>query len=186
MRAYLRQRANLEKRPELLLLRELLCKLDSQTLPVVREFLHGISGLMGATGGPTKHVVATLAALKALLSGGDGEKESRRAQLGQLLAERELAVADEVRRNISDLNAKARLVALSRERTKSAREHRDDAEQKAAKAGGSFLEVLTADLDWYKARNQLTVDVMAWHSARVKVREAQGLFVWECCGEPAH
>jgi hypothetical protein len=63
---------------------------------------------------------------------------------------------------------------------------RRDAEQKAERAGGSFLEVLTTLLDWYKARNQLTVDVMAWHSARAKVREAQGVFVWECgaCRQP--
>jgi hypothetical protein len=173
----------LEKRPELLLLRELSGDLDKQTLPVVREYLHGISGLMGASGGPTKHVVTTLAALKALLSGGSGEKETRQSQIAQLLAERERAVADEVRRGVADLHAKARLVALSRERVLSADEHRRDAEQKAARAGGSFLEVLSANLDWYKARNQLTVDVMAWHTARARVREAQGVFVWECCGD---
>jgi hypothetical protein len=171
----------LEKRPELLLLREMSGDLDKQTLPVVREYLHGVSGLMGASGGPTKRLAETLVAVKALLSGGTGEKESRQAQIAQLLAERERAVAEEVRRGVADLHAKARLVALSRERVLSADEHRRDAEQKAARAGGSFLEVLSANLDWYKARNQLTVDVMAWHTARARVREAQGVFVWECC-----
>jgi hypothetical protein len=172
----------LEKRPELLVLREMSCDLDKQTLPVVREYLHGVSGLMGASGGPAKHLVVTLVAMKALLVGGTGEKETRQSQIAQLLAERERAVADEVRRGVADLHAKARLVALSRERVLSADEHRRDAEQKAARAGGSFLEVLSANLDWYKARNQLTVDVMAWHTARARVREAQGVFVWECCG----
>jgi outer membrane protein TolC len=136
---------------------------------------------MAAAGGPTKHVAATLLALKALLSG-TGDRATRESQIADLLAERERAVADEVRRAVADLHAKARLVALSRERVQSADEHRRDAEQKAERAGGSFLEVLTARLDWYKARNQLTTDVMGWHTARAKVREAQGIFVWECCG----
>jgi hypothetical protein len=175
-------RVAMEKRPELLLLRELNGNVDGQTLPVIREYLHGVSGLMAASGGPTKHVVATIVAIKALLSGGDGERESRQAQIAQLLAERERAVAEEVRRGVADLHAKARLVALSRERLVSADGHRRDAEQMAKRGGGSFLDVLSADLDRYKARNQLTVDVMAWHMARAKVREAQGVFVWECCG----
>jgi outer membrane protein TolC len=174
-------RLALEKRPELNLLREICGNLDAQTLPVVREYLHGISGLMAASSGPTKHIVATMVALKAILSG-NSERSTREKQIADLLADRERAVAEEVRRSVADLHAKARLVALSRERVLSADERRRDAEQKAERAGGSFLEVLTARLDWYKARNQLTTDVMAWHTARARVREAQGLFVWECCG----
>jgi len=169
------------RRPELLLLREMSGNLDKETLPVVREYLHAVSGLMGASGGPTKCLVSTLVALKALMGGGDGERESRQSQIAALLAEREKAVADEVRRAVADLHVKARLVALSRQRVLSADEHRRDAEQKAEKAGGTFLEVTTARLDWFKARNQLTVDVMAWHTARAKVRETQGVLVWECC-----
>ena len=175
-------RLALEKRPELLLLREINGNVDGQTLPVIREYLHGISGLMGATETPSKHVVATLVLLKELLCGGTGEKESRQSQIAQFLAARELAVASEVRRAVADLHAKARLVAWSRERVLSAEKQHADAKHKAELANGSFLEELSANLDWYKARNQLTVDVMAWHAARAKVREVQGLFVWECCG----
>lgn len=162
------------KRPELLVLRELAHDPDGQTVPVVREYLHAVSPLVGV--GPVKLLVA--------LKSADGEKDLREGQVRQLLADRERAVAAEVRRAVADLNAKSRLVALSRERVLSADVTRRDAEQKAERAGGSFLEVLTAHLDWYKARNQLTVDVMAWHAARAKVREAQGVFVWECgaCG----
>jgi hypothetical protein len=172
----------LEKRPELRLLREMSGDLDNQSLPVVREYLHSVSGLMGASGGPTKHVVATLVLLKGLITGGSGEEQSRQAQIAQLIAEREQAIANDVRRSVADLHAKARLVALSRERVVSAEKAHADAGHKAELAGGSFLEQLTANLDWYKARNQLTVDVMAWHAARAKVREAQGVFVWECVG----
>jgi hypothetical protein len=176
-------RLALEKRPELLLLRELNGNVDNQTLPVIREYLHGASGLIGVPEPPTKHIAAALMLLKGLLGGGAGEKESRQSQIAQLVAERERAVADEVRRGVADLHAKARLVALSRERVVSAEKAHADAEHKADLAGGSFLEQLSANLDWFKARNQLTVDVMAWHTARAKVREAQGVFVWECCGE---
>jgi outer membrane protein TolC len=169
------------KRPELLLLRTLACEQDAKTVPVVREYLHAVSGLIGAAGASTKPLVATLAALKAFASG-DGEKDLRNRQVSDLLADRERAVAEEVRRVVADLNAKTRLVTLSRERVVSADEHRRDAEQKAERASGSFVEVLTARLEWYKARGQLTTDVMAWHTARAKAREAQGVFVWECCG----
>jgi hypothetical protein len=176
----------LAHRPELLLLREMNCGLDKETLPVVREYLHSISGLLASTGGPTKCLTSTLVALKGLLVG-DGERETRQNQIAALLAERERAVADDVRRAVADLHAKARLVALSRQRVVLADEHRRDEEQKAAKAGGTFLEVTSARLEWLKARNQLTVDVMAWHTARVKVREAQGVLPLECCGAtPAH
>jgi hypothetical protein len=173
----------LAKRPQLLLLRELNSRLNKQSLPVVRDYLHGISGLLAASGGPTKHVSATLAAIKAVLAG-DGERQSRQTQIADLLADRERAVAEEVRRAVADLHAKGRLVALSRERLRSANQQREDAKQKANRAGGSFVDVLAANLDCYKARNQLAVDVMGWHTARVRVREAQGLLAWECCGGP--
>jgi hypothetical protein len=173
----------LARRPELLLLRELSGDLDKETLPVVRDYLHAVSGLLGATTGQTKCITTTLATIKALLGGGDGEKESRQSQIASLLAERERAVAAEVRLAVADFHAKACIVALSRERALSADQHRRDAEQKAQRAGGTYLEVTTARLDWFKARSRLTVDVMAWHTARAKVRETQGIFVWECCGE---
>jgi hypothetical protein len=172
----------MKKRPELLLLRMLSHDSDAKTVPVVREYLHSVSGLIGATAGPVKHVAATLLAFKSMFSSGGGEKDLRDGQVSDLLAERERAVAEEVRRAVSDLNAKSRIVALSRDRVLSADDHRRDAELAAERAGGSFLEVLKARLDWYKARGQLTTDVMAWHIARAKAREAQGVFVWECCG----
>jgi hypothetical protein len=172
----------MHKRPELLLLRALSHDSDASTVPVVREYLHSVSGLIGASAGPVKCIVATLLAFKSMFGCGEnGEKDLRDGQVSDLLAERERAVAEEVRRAVADLNAKSRIVALSRDRVLSAEEHRRDAEQAAERASGSFLEVLKARLDWYKARGQLTTDVMAWHIARAKVREAQGVFVWECC-----
>lgn len=165
----------MSKRPELLLLRVLSHDLDAQTTPVVREYLHSVSGMIGA-GGPVKHLAATLAMMKG------GEQGLRTRQIGDLLAEREKAVAEEVRLAIIDLHAKTKLVALSRDRVRSADANRQDAEKKSESGSGSFLEVLNARMEWYKARNQLTMDVMAWHVARSKVRLAQGVLVWECCG----
>jgi hypothetical protein len=170
----------LAKRPELLLLRALASDLDGQTVAVAREYLHGITGLIG-TGGPTKHVAARLALRKADLCG--GEVALREQQVRQLLVDRERAVGDDVWRAAMDLRSKSRLVALSRVRVETADAHRRDAEQKAERASGNYFEVLTTRLEWYKSRGQLTSDVMAWHTARAKAREAQGVFVWECCGE---
>ena len=93
-------------------------------------------------------------------------------------------MAEEVRRAVADLHAKARLVALSRERLKSAKQQRRGRRAEGgSRPAGHFWTCSPPNLDWYKARNQLTVDVMAWHTARAKVREAQGLLVWECCGK---
>jgi outer membrane protein TolC len=173
----------LAKRPELLLLRVIDRELDAQTLAVIRDYLKSVSGLLGAHAAPATPLKHALAAVQEFLTARGGEKALRAGQLGQLLAERERAVADEVRRAAAALHTKARLVALSRERVLLAESRRRDAEARVNRGGGSFLEVLSTGLDWYKARAQLTTDVMGWHTARVQLKQAQGLLVWECCGD---
>ncbi len=172
----------LANRPELLLLRALDQDLDAKTLPVVREYLHSLSGLLGSSGGPAKRLVSAVEALKAFLLGRGGEKALRSGQIRQLLAERERAVADEVRRAAALLHTKSRLAALSRERVLNQQAQVREAEDKAGRGAGSFLEVMSTRVEWYKARGQLTTDVMGWHTARAQLRMAQGLLAWECCG----
>jgi hypothetical protein len=174
----------LANRAELNLLRTVNQDLDGQTLPVIREYLKSLSGLLGAHVGPAKPAEAVIALLKEFLTGRAAEKALREGQLQQLLAERERAVADEVRRAAANLAIRSRLVALSRERALNAEARRKEAEDKARSGAVSYLEVLNANLDWYKMRSQLVIDVMAWHTAAVQLRQAMGLLVLDC--SPSH
>jgi hypothetical protein len=173
----------LARRPELLLLRTIDRDLDAKTLPVVREYLKNVSGLLGAHPGPAKPLAALPAAAVDCILARAAARALRDGQLAPLIAERERSVADEIRRAAAAVAAKARLVALARERVLTTDARRRDVEARVGQGGGSFLEVLSASVDWYKARAQLTGDVMAWHIARIQLKQVQGLLVWECCGD---
>jgi outer membrane protein TolC len=72
-------------------------------------------------------------------------------------------------------------VALSRERVVNAETRRRETDDKARSGAVSYLEVLNANLDWYKARGQLVTDVMGWYTSHAQLRQAMGLLVAECC-----
>jgi hypothetical protein len=170
----------LAKRPELILLRVIDQELDAKTLPVIREYLKTLNALIGSRHEPELVIVKVVE--DCLLARG-AAKALRDGQLASIIAERERQVANEVRLAAAALATKARLVALSRERVLTAEGRRRDAAARVGQGGGSFLEVLSTSLEWYKARATLTTDVMGWHTARVQLKQAQGLLVWECCPE---
>ena len=43
------------------------------------------------------------------------------------------------------------------------------------------LDIAAADLKLLDAQRELVHQVMAWRIAQVKLKEAQGLLVFECC-----
>ena len=47
------------------------------------------------------------------------------------------------------------------------------------------LGSLRDTLEWLKARAEAVAEVMAWHTARVRLKAAKGWLAWECLGEPA-
>src|SRR5262249_37211077 len=107
----------LENRAELRLLRVLYDELDLETLAEARRILQSVNGLLG---GVKKNCLPCLrqwfACLAAKLHVAGGEVESRRAQVGEYLRERERAVADDVRLAVITMETRARLVALARKR----------------------------------------------------------------------
>jgi outer membrane protein TolC len=167
-------------RPELVLLRTVSRELDGKTLPVIRDYLKTLSGLLGHHPEPAKKLEAAFEAVRALLTAHAAERALRGGQVQQLLAERERAVAEEVRRAAANLGTKARLAAISRDRVLNAEARRKEVDDQARRGTASYLEVLTANLEWYKARGQLVSDVAAWHTAAVQLRQAQGLLVLDC------
>lgn len=173
----------LRQRAELQLLRILDRDLDAKTLPVVRAFLQGVNGSLGATAVSHSPVGKMFAAIKALVTRRSAEQDQRSDQIQQLLDEREQAVATEVRQAVAQLATQGQLVDFDRQRVLAWEARVKEVEDRLAKSESTFLDVLQAKLEWYKARAALTADVMAWHRAQVQLRLAQGVFVGECCGQ---
>ncbi len=113
------------------------------------------------------------------------ELEVRKRQLAALIEARERAVADEARAAVVSLNAQARRVQLARDRLAIYSAQRADAAKKreANQPGAELLESQVT-LEWLKARGEVVAEVMAWHTARVRLKAAKGWLAWECLGEP--
>lgn len=174
----------LARRPELLLLRLLACKLTAATLPEARDAIRAIHPLLGAAGCPV--ISAKLPALLALAPGAREEVDVRRRQIEELLRDRENSVAEEIREAAGALRYRARIVALAKDRERSWEERVRDARSRQQQGLSSFAEVAQVNLDWLKARAEVVQEVMAWEIARVKLKQAQGLLVSECvCGSAA-
>jgi outer membrane efflux protein len=171
----------LAERAELKLLRTLNCELDARTLPVIREFLKGLNAALGAQALSNSPLGRMVDSVKLLLTRHALEKALRSGQIEQLLAEREKAVADEVRQAIAQINAQGQLVDLERQRVLAWQARVQEVEDRLGQGESTFLDLLSAKLDWYKARASLTAGIMGWHRAQVQLRLAQGVLVMECC-----
>jgi outer membrane protein TolC len=112
--------------------------------------------------------------------GRQNDISTRRAQLSEYLNERENAVAEEIRQAATALNNRTQLVALASARERSWAEKVNDIRSRQQQGLASFAEVASANLDWFKARGDVIQEVMAWHIAWVKLRQAQGLFPSDC------
>jgi outer membrane protein TolC len=108
------------------------------------------------------------------------ELEVRRQQLRQRLNDRELAVAQEIRQAVRTLAAQQALVVLNRQKIRSWETGVRELEDRNKQGLASVSEVAMAKLDWLRARGDLVQEVMAWHRARIKLKEAQGVLPLEC------
>ena len=124
--------------------------------------------------------VAKLILLLKLPIGSGAELETRRRQLAEYLHDREQAVADEVRQAAANVRYHGRLAAIAWERERSWEEKLREVESRQRQGLAPFAEVASTTLDLLKARSDVLTEVMAWHIARVKLRQAQGLLAAEC------
>jgi hypothetical protein len=170
----------LARRPELLLLRTLSQQLDPASLPAARDMLRSVYPLLGGSVQPgTLSMLKIVAALQQH-AGDLSEVEVRRGQLSQYLAEREAAVADEIRQAAAAVGYHANLVALAWAREKSWEEKLRDVESRQKQGLAPSAEVTSTTLDVLKSRSEVIQEVMGWHIARVKLKQAQGLLASEC------
>jgi outer membrane protein TolC len=166
----------LASRPELLLLRTLVGEAGLGSTSVMDDLLHSISPLLGAHPHPMLCVLVKPFTILA----GHADAQTRRSQLSEYLSERENAVAEEIRQAVNALNNRTQLVALASARERSWAEKVNDIRSRQQQGLASFAEVAAANLDWFKARGDVIQEVMAWHVAWVKLRQAQGLFPSDC------
>lgn len=175
----------LQMRPELNLLRFVERNLDEETLPVARAVLGGISGALGTQ--PTSKTCCSLLALAKLMCAGSDEAEAaaRRRQLRQYRIDRERAVEAEIRRAVFEVEARLKQVAVAKERLGEAELNFSEATERQRAGRGSFVEATEAQTSALEARGGLVRAVVAWELARVSLREAQGLLIFECGGTRA-
>ncbi len=159
----------LQSRPDLQFLRAMYHGLSASTLPLVNQQLQSTNGLLGSGGVPAipRIVQKRLAPLRAAA---ELEVSHRREQLFLAIADREKRAATEVRVAALQMESAARRVALAKSRAESLRD-------KVTKAGDKLADKLPAEIEWYRARADLIVEVMAWHTGKLKYRAAQGGFV---------
>ncbi|MBX9791063.1 MAG: TolC family protein [Pirellulales bacterium] len=170
----------LAMRPELNAIRVVGSNLDRSTLPAVRDFLKSISPLLGNDS--PESACKLLSKLLALCSGAVGEElAERRAQIMRHLAEREQAVAEEIRQGVILVEARLRLVALAKEKLEEASETLRQTRSQHENAEATYFDVLRATLAEQQARADLISAVVGWEIAMAKLRESQGLLVYECC-----
>ena len=152
----------LQSRPDLQFLRAMYHGLSASTLPLVNQQMQSTNGLLGS--GLPKILQKRLDPLRAAA---EVEVSHRREQLFLAIADREKLAATEVRVAALQMESAARRVALAKSRAESYRD-------KVTKAGDKLADKLPAEIEWYRARADLIVEVMAWHTWKVKYRAAQG------------
>ena len=163
----------LYRRANLNLLRMLIQSLEADTLDGVRLSLSAITGTAG-----------TPAAAACLLHVGSGDEVgSRRRQLDDLLARQELAAAEEIRQAVFAVEIRLQQVATANRKVEFCREQLQVQRLSRERPGSTVtaLDIAAADLKLVDARRELVHQVMAWRIAQVKLKEAQGLLVFECC-----
>lgn len=168
----------LTQRPDLQLLRLAYFELSADTLPAIRDQLRPVMGLMAPPkllpGVPRPRIIATAfdrffpkpCLDPQLLQ----ELAVRKAQLYDLVCQKEREAADEVRLAGEGVNAAARLVAIKRSESELIRKDIDELVRKKAPK----TQELQATMEWYKARAEVISAVMTWHQAQVKLKMARG------------
>src|SRR5262249_13577353 len=172
----------LEQRPQLMLLRILRDRLDAASLPAAVAMVQAVDPLLGMSEKkpPCPTLQKLLLCLGCTPPGAKKDVEARKRQLEQLLADRERAVAQEIRQAVHTQRAQVDLVVVARERALNWEAVVHDWEDKESHGQGNFVELTKAKLEWLRARGKLVKEIMAWEIARSDLKKAQGILPAEC------
>jgi hypothetical protein len=164
----------LASRAELIILRCLIESLTVQTLPGARAALSQRDPSLGTS--------VDLRKLHLLLAHTRGASElpGRRAQLAQLLDERERTIAEEIRANAATMAARLRQAGLAQQIVANRKARVTELEKKRELGMATPFEIAAEKLEVTKAEGELMRKVVAWRIAQVKLRQSQGLLAAEC------
>jgi hypothetical protein len=161
------------QRPDLQMLRLAYYELNAETLPAIREQLRQTIGLM-APPRILPGIAARHPAVKSVLAhfGKSPDLDPllvhelavRKAQLHDLICEKEREAADQVRKAAAWQNAAFHVVGMAKWKADSLKQQLDGMKQNKE----------ATLLEWYKARAEVISAVMSWHQARVKLAMAKG------------
>lgn len=170
----------LKHRPDLNLLRAALCNLDASTLPLIHQLLGGMNPLLGDKVRRCIPLVECLPRILPLLARGELGKVRR--ELTSLLCERERQAVAEIRQALRQVRATARLAAQAQHREELAQQRLAEIEERQRKGISTEGDLPQAQRDHIKKRGQVLHEAIQWEIARVQLRKAQGLLVYEVLG----
>lgn len=165
-------RIALESRADLKLLRTLYHGANTETLPLLENYLRTVNPLTGSSTSvqPVPFAIRQSRTLTAKLkSATQQEVEIRKQQLFELTAEREKLAAAEVRMAAVQMASAVRRIALAKGRADSWKARIDKSDKP--------LDRLPHVLEWLKARAEIVQEVMTWHRWHTKFRAAQGTLI---------
>jgi hypothetical protein len=169
-------------RAQLSLIRAVRDDVDAKTLPTMLLLLRSYNGFLGMS--RSESFMSFMGAGIAL--GKRKDVDIRRQQMDDMLKEQEFVVGQEIRQAIHTIRAKTNLVALAKEKINIAQDKLKDLEDKKKRGVASVLEISAQRLILGQAQGELIQEVMAWHTARAKLKQAQGILAMECGFTPEH
>ncbi|HEY4313561.1 MAG TPA: hypothetical protein VGN12_29180 [Pirellulales bacterium] len=172
----------LATRPELGMLRRLRRNLDEDSLASSRAALSQISPLLGLAP-QSSGCDGIFGLLGALRKAHEAKRElpERRRQINQYTNNREQEIAVEIREAAEMVDVRVRQIALAKESRDQLAQRRADVEGRAGAGGATFADSSAARLALLQADGDLLEKVVNWKLALVKLAQAQGVLVAECC-----
>lgn len=167
----------LATRSDLMSLRLVIATLDSDSLPLARAALQQSDGVLGAAQTKLKSIDCDEVRQEVVV---------RNEQLGVLLADSERGAAEQIRQAAAAVDSALRAVALANQGLTLRRQRQSDVEQlrEAGVAGVTSFDLTAARIEVLKAESLLVKQIVAWKTAEVELKKAQGLLASEC-GYPA-
>ncbi len=170
------------QRAQLNMIRALHGDIDAKNMKTMLILLRSYNGFLGMS--RSESFISFMGA--SISPGSRKETEQRRRQMDDLLKEQEYVVAQEIRQAIHTINAKSKLVALAKEKIIISQEKIKDLEEKRQRGTATSLDISAQKLHLAQAQAEVLQEVMAWHTARAKLKQAQGLLALECGYTPEH
>ena len=171
----------LSRRPELIALRRAEAAMDASTEADIRQMLAKFEPFLGIDCAPKLHPgLVLIRTLAAPFHGDEEASSSIRRQVSMLRADRERAVAEEVRQGVLEVWARDRQIVIAGDRVRQAEADLGDRRAQQAQGVGSFAALAAARLKLLEAQGAELARRKEAAVARVKVRQAQGVLGQEC------